>query len=198
MKTFIASDIHFGHRNIIKYCPKRARQVWGLEDEIPDSEIHYMNERIISNWNSIVSPEDETYILGDVCMGIVENTSKCIDRLNGKKYLIRGNHDRTLTRVKDGVSYADGRFEFVKDYHEMSVKVDGVKHMLIMSHFPISHWNGMNQGTIMLHGHLHGSPSGLTGRIFDVGIDTNDLKPYLLEKVVRQMVKIDIIREHHE
>ena len=198
MKTFIASDIHFGHRNIIKYCPHRAHRVWGLSEEIPDEEISRMNERIVANWNKEVHPTDQVYILGDVCMGIVEKTSKYIERLNGIKVLIRGNHDKTLTKIRNGGSLATPYFHYICDYHEMSYTVDNKKHFRIMSHYPISHWAGMAQGSMMLHGHLHGNPSGITGRIKDVGIDTNDLKPYLLDDVVRKLSKIEVVRDHHE
>jgi calcineurin-like phosphoesterase family protein len=56
----------------------------------------------------------------------------------------------------------------------------------------------MNQGTLMIHGHLHGNPSGLTGRIKDVGIDTNNLFPYRLDAVVNELLKIDVVRDHHD
>lgn len=197
MKTFVASDIHFGHRNIIKYCPHRASQVWALTDEIPDKEVVQMNERIIENWNTVVSPSDNVYILGDVCMGIIENTSKLIGRLNGIKVLIKGSHDRTLTKLKNGGSFAGQYFHYICDYTEVTYEVDGAKHLLCLSHYPISHWNGMNKGSMMLHGHLHGSPSHIKGRIKDIGLDTNNLKPYLLDDVVRELSNVDVIREHH-
>lgn len=192
MTTFVASDIHFNHLNILKYCPHRGG---------PDTDwdkVAKMNELIISNWNSMVKPEDETYIVGDVAMGLIEKAPALISRLNGKKYLIKGNHDKTLTKKRaDGTRISDDLFASVHDYLEIFHSVDGKKHFLCMSHFPMSHWNGMNQGSMMIHGHLHGSPSGLSGRIKDVGIDTNNLFPYKLDKVVRDLLKIDVIRDHH-
>jgi len=193
MTTFVASDIHFNHLNILKYCPHRGG---------PDTDwdkVAKMNELIISNWNSLVKPEDDIFIIGDVAMGQIEKAPALISRLNGLKYLIKGNHDKTLTKKQaDGTRYSDGLFASVHDYLETFHKVDGKKHFLCMSHFPMSHWNGMNQGSMMIHGHLHGSPSGLTGRIKDVGIDTNNLFPYVLDDVVRELLKIEVIRDHHE
>lgn len=193
MTVFVASDIHFNHLNILKYCPHRG----GPETDW--DKVAKMNEKIISNWNEIVGETDEVYVVGDVAMGLIEKAPALISRLNGKKYLIRGNHDKSLTKKREGYehSYADMLFEWVKDYHEMFYLFEGKKHFMCMSHFPMSHWNGMNQGSIMIHGHLHGSPSGISGRIKDVGIDTNNLYPYLMDNVVKKLLTIDVIREHH-
>jgi calcineurin-like phosphoesterase family protein len=192
MKTFITSDIHLNHLNILTYCPHRGGPDTNWE------KVAEMNEMIIRNWNSVVSPGDEVYILGDVAMGQIEKAPALIARLNGKKYLVKGNHDKTLTKKQaDGTRFSDGLFEWVDSVHEMSFSIDGKKHMLFMSHYPHASWNGMNKGSIMLHGHLHGSPCDVTGRIKDVGMDTNNMFPYLLEDVVREMLKIDIIRDHH-
>jgi calcineurin-like phosphoesterase family protein len=198
MTTFIASDIHLNHLRILQYCPERR-----LDQPLPEAVedqwkmVAVMNEKIISNWNEVIGVDDEVYVLGDVAMGLIEKAPALIQRLNGKKYLVKGNHDKTLTKSRDGKSLADDLFVWVKDYHEMFYSYEGKKHNIVMSHFPMSHFNLMNQGGIMLHGHLHGNPSGLTGRIFDVGIDTNNLYPYLMDEVVQRMLQIDVIRDHH-
>ncbi len=159
-----------------------------------------MNEKIISNFNSMVLPGDDVYILGDVAMSIIAHAPPLIRRLNGNKMLVAGNHDKTLRKlIKNSNGELDDLFVWIKDYHEMVFKTEsGKKVMICMSHFPMSHWNGMNTGNIMLHGHLHGLSSGITGRIFDVGIDDNNLYPHLLDTVVEKMLKIDVIRDHHE
>lgn len=211
MADWLASDLHFNHRNILSYCPDRRMGrsfpvVENPEDKdevaykakIVDGLVHDMNEVIVSNWNSKVAPKDTVWIIGDVAMGLIDKAPDLIRRLNGTKHLIRGNHDKTLSkRIRNGDEGFVGLFESVRDYFELSHKVDGKKHMLCMSHFPMSHWNGMNQGTMMIHGHLHGNPSGLTGRIKDVGIDTNNLFPYKIDDVVRELLEITVIRDHH-
>lgn len=192
-RTFVTSDIHLNHLNIITYCPHRGGPETNWE------KVALMNELIIGNWNLTIKPEDEVYILGDVAMGQIHLAPDLIRRLNGKKYLVKGNHDKSLTKTQaDGTRYSDGLFEWVKDTHEMAFAVDGKKTMLFMSHYPHAAWNGMNQGAIMLHGHLHGSKCDVTGRIMDVGMDTNNLFPYTMEEVVRKMLTIDIIRDHHD
>lgn len=89
LDTFIASDHHFGHSKIEQYEPSRGRY----------RELGFtsMEEMLIHNHNSKVSPEDTVLFLGDFSWNDPKNW---ISKLNGKKYLVLGNHDR-----KSDVSY---------------------------------------------------------------------------------------------
>ena len=96
MKTWLTSDLHLGHANIIQYCGR------------PFRDVREMNERLISNWNARVKPEDLVYHLGDFCFhrgveGQKVSAAEWESRLNGKIVHILGNHDlrnglRGLTR----------------------------------------------------------------------------------------------------
>jgi len=78
--VFFTSDLHFWHSNIIGYCDR------------PYSDVEEMNEKMISNWNDIVGPNDDVVCLGDFSLSTrpVETTTQ---RLNGNKFLVPGNHD---------------------------------------------------------------------------------------------------------
>ncbi len=52
-----------------------------------------MNEYIIQKWNSVVKKDDTVYHLGDVGFGSLEEVKGLIEKLNGTKILLRGNHD---------------------------------------------------------------------------------------------------------
>ncbi len=59
--TFLTSDNHFQHENIIKYSNR------------PFSSVKEMNECMVENWNnSVTSDEYIVYDLGDVCLGYKE------------------------------------------------------------------------------------------------------------------------------
>jgi calcineurin-like phosphoesterase family protein len=75
---FIA-DLHLSHENMAK---RRGF-----------STIEEHDEHIIEKWNSVVHKRDITYILGDITM---EKSAPyhLLDRLNGQKYVVLGNHDR--------------------------------------------------------------------------------------------------------
>jgi calcineurin-like phosphoesterase family protein len=76
------SDTHFFHDNIIRFCAR------------PFSNSTEMNEKMIENWNKMVRPQDKVYHLGDVAMGCTDKElAILLQRLNGHKRLIVGNHD---------------------------------------------------------------------------------------------------------
>ena len=79
MKFYI-SDLHFSHKNILSF------------DNRPFFTISEMNEVIINNWNSVVSSNDEVYILGDMFWNN-NDINDILPMLKGRLYLIKGNHD---------------------------------------------------------------------------------------------------------
>lgn len=186
-KTFVASDIHFNHANILQYETHRG------------ATLEEMNEIIISNWNSMISPEDDVYIIGDVAMGQIVLAPELIRRLNGVKMLIAGNHDKTLTKkIRDGNPDFADLFVWVRDYYELKYKHTGTneKHMIVMMHYPMRFWLGSGENVLHFHGHTHGSPTGIVGKILDVGIDTNNMRPRLIEDAI-DLVKNNPINPHH-
>ena len=78
LDTWIISDTHFFHENIGRYCNRPEN--W--------------QELIISNWNNLISPEDTVLHLGDFALGKKSNFELLTDTLNGRLFLIQGNHDR--------------------------------------------------------------------------------------------------------
>lgn len=113
-KVFFTSDTHFYHGNIIRFCNR------------PFEDVEMMNETIISNWNNTVGLDDTVFHLGDFCLGGSAEWTKILDRLNGKIYLILGNHD--LKNLRQG--YVD-RFEHVT--MQMHIEVD--KQKIYLNHY---------------------------------------------------------------
>ena len=85
-KVFFTSDTHLYHGNIIRFCNR------------PFKDVDMMNETIISNWNNTVGQDDIVFHLGDFCLGGSAEWTKMLDRLNGRIYLIMGNHDLKYIR----------------------------------------------------------------------------------------------------
>ena len=164
MNIFFTSDLHFGHKNIIKYC----NRPWSCAED--------MDEGIIAYWNSVVAPNDIVYVLGDVVMGNVGVGVRNLGRLNGVKELIAGNHDAKTRKMPSFQKY----FCQIVDYLER--KLDG-QH-IVMSHYPMLSWNRSGHGSWMLHGHVHGSFACDGARLrFDVGLDANDWTPVAFEDI---------------
>jgi calcineurin-like phosphoesterase family protein len=134
MNRYIA-DLHFGHSNIIKF------------DNRPFDSVDDMNETLIRNWNKVVGKGDTTYILGDFCWGKEPEWIELLNKLNGNKVLIRGNHD-----IKQMSKTLKDKFVCVKDRYELN---DCGK-KLILSHYPeLAYKSDYNENVFMLHGHVH-------------------------------------------
>jgi len=148
---FITSDLHFGHFNMIKFSNR------------PFQTAKEMDAGIIEKYNSTVGPHDTVYILGDFSYKAENPADYYLDQLNGKKIVIFGNHDKSQRHIiKNHPSVV-----MCADYHELRV---GDNQWVIMSHYPLAEWNGAYNGSVMLHGHCHGTKK-FVGRILDVGID---------------------------
>ncbi len=113
-----------------------------------------MNRYMIEKWNKKVRRNDETVILGDFSYGKAAETEEVLKALNGKKYLITGNHDWFLQDKK----FDRSLFQWIESYNE----VKDNKRKVILSHYPIFCYHGQyvrdgegNPKTYMLYGHVH-------------------------------------------
>ena len=169
--TYFTADTHFGHENIIKYTKR------------PFATANHMDEILIANWNSVVGPDDEVYHLGDFALCNVEPCKRILDRLNGKIYLIRGNHEKTALSMPD-------RFEWVKDYHEMyhPDPAGNGKQMIVLMHYAMRVWNASHHGSWQLYGHSHGTlPDDPTLLSIDVGVDCHGYAPISFQQIRKIM-----------
>ena len=148
METFFVSDLHFYHKNIIKYSDR------------PWDHIHDMNDDIVDNWNAMVKKDDAIYILGDLAFCGTTKLNLILDRLNGRKYLIKGNHDPKQVRN-------NAHFEWVKDTYELKVN----DKTIFLSHYSHKVWPNSHRGNWHLFGHSHGNLVDMSMKSFDVGVD---------------------------
>lgn len=141
MRYYI-SDNHFFHERI------------DIMDGRGFDNLHEMHEYMIHQWNQKVTNNDEVFVLGDLSFGKGIQTWNIINRLNGKIYLVEGNHDNFYLDDPDFVD----NFEDVISYGEYE---DGNR-KVIVCHYPIpfynkqfSRLNDRSFMTYMLYGHLH-------------------------------------------
>ncbi len=148
--VFITSDLHFYHKNIIKYCPKFRENFHTLEE---------MNEYILKQFDelpagSIVINNGDLYL----------NSSKkfddiiyLVDRMkaNDKQlWLIMGNHDREMAAYMKDAPSDDSRevllalgFDKVYDYPIL------IEDKYLLSHEPV--YMHPNSNIINIYGHTH-------------------------------------------
>jgi calcineurin-like phosphoesterase family protein len=148
-----------------------------------------MNEAMVREWNEIVQPEDLTYILGDVAFCNAAQATAYMRRLNGRKILIEGNHDKKL--VQDKTFCAE--FERIEKY--LDINYDGNK--IVMSHYPFLEWDQMHRGALHFFGHKHGGATGHERyRCKDMGIDATGVIVMSMEDAIKCIAKNEI-KMHH-
>lgn len=182
---YITSDTHFDHERIIELCKR------------PFKNVEEMNEGLIKNWNDTVKPEDFVVNLGDVCFGTLERYKEIYSRLNGSQLILRGNHDKSLQGLDELVLNSGKRIK-IKDYHELKKPAPGVND-IVLSHYPLLHWNKSFWGTYMIHGHRHGkSDSENVGtRRKDAGVDPNNYRPISVVEI-HEMLKDNAVKKFSE
>lgn len=137
MSSFIVSDTHFGHTN----CWAKFKLRDGVTPMRPFSSTEEMDEFMVDQWNKTVNPQDTVYHLGDVVVD--KRHLEIVKRLNGKKRLIRGNHDI----YKDQL-YRDVGFQKI---YGVRVFVD----KFILSHVPLHPDSITHRFKCNVHGHTH-------------------------------------------
>ena len=171
-KVWFTSDLHFWHKNICKYCNR------------PFETMEEMNQALIDNWNSVVKEDDTVFVLGDMGFCGYDKLEPLMFQLNGKKYLIQGNHD------SDKIVFRLYEANIIEGYYKMhEVTIIGDEEcpdqQLTLCHFPMIDWPNKERGAWMVHGHQHQLPETPSCSVmhWDVGVDKNNLKPVSFEQL---------------
>jgi len=173
---FLVSDTHFGHAGVCKFTRND-----GVTKLRPWDNPEEMDEEMVKRWNETVGPNDKVYHLGDVVIN--RKALKTLERLNGDKVLIRGNHD--IFRDDEYRQY----FRELRAYHVMNG--------MILSHIPI-HSDSLNRFGTNIHGHLHANrvmindpfghrPPMIDPRYHSVCVEQTDFRPILFETVIQKI-----------
>lgn len=169
--VWLISDTHFGHE---KTCTTFKK-----DDGTPlrpYSSAEEMDEALVKNWNDRVRPKDKVYHLGDVVIN--RKALDILNRLNGDKVLIKGNHD--IFKLEDYTKH----FRDIRGYHVMNG--------LILSHVPV-HSDSIERFGCNVHGHLHHRRVLRDGKIdtryFNVSVECIDFAPVLFEDLQKRIIE---------
>jgi calcineurin-like phosphoesterase family protein len=161
---YFTSDFHLGHHNIIDLVNR------------PFNDIEDMNKKIVDNINIVLENNNIVYHLGDFAFANSENQIESylnqISNYHNITFIV-GNHDKYLKKYL--------KRNCIQFYDYLELKHNNSKYVLC--HYPIESWNGKFHGVIHLHGHTHGTLSSTDSNRLDVGIDTNNFKPYLINDI---------------
>lgn len=185
------SDPHFFHKNVIRMCKR------------PFENLHDMHESYIQEWNKRVKPNEKVYVLGDFAFAGWTLMKKVLDRLNGHKILITGNHDLAAHKM-----LAAG---FQEVHENIWIEMGPDKQKVFLSHFPFHpmfSYNKYQDGSVeqkysgpvdmrylhkrivddgntwLLHGHVHNAWRQ-NGRQINVGVDVRGHVPVSHEAILK-------------
>lgn len=173
MTIYITSDLHFGHKQIMKFCA----------DTRPYTDTDEMNQALVDYWNDTVQEDDTVYHLGDFSFMNRTRTRAILEQLSGNKVFIIGNHDRGNENVLSD-------FGDVHDYLRKRFTYNDEQVQVVLFHFPITYWDMCDHGSIHLFGHMHGDHKP-DNRSMDVGWDAHG-RFLTMDEAISKMKEVEI------
>jgi calcineurin-like phosphoesterase family protein len=189
MTRWWSSDFHMGHWNVIRYSNR------------PVKDVPHMHEVLINNWNSVVTPDDDMWFLGDFSMS--QRYLWMLTRFNFNHMAwILGNHDKAkriykemeeggqLFTLRDKITVLeDGCFTTV-DGHDFEVvhrPMDGMGEFPTLCGHVHEKWCYLPAGTKITEHSRSRPPSEkiLSTPTLNVGVDVHNMFPINDDQVLR-------------
>ena len=159
MRTWITSDWHLGEDR------------WKIMQRPGFESPQQMVDLLIQNHNSKVAPDDLVIVVGDVVYQKADRRFlEEIANFNGKKILIRGNHDKVFTDE-----------DFAPYFDQIIAEGDGMELMIGSNEFWLTHYPSCARADqFNLVGHVHGAWK-FQLNMMNIGIDANHYFPHELD-----------------
>lgn len=176
LDTWIISDTHLGHYNMVKLCGRPLN----------------FNEKIMDNWYKNVQDEDKILHLGDLSIWFGPLRGMWLGMVSefpGDKYLILGNHD-----VEGKEDYEWCGWTVVDPF---TTEIDGLN--ILFSHEPQApdeNWD------INIHGHVHNNAhhddyefdwSG--PEYVNMSVEVRNYKPWRLRDILEKQLS-NVLEDH--
>ena len=174
MNIWISSDYHFNHDKEFIW---KARGFESVEE---------MNETIVKKNNECVAPEDTLIICGDLMLGGADKLEEGIallNRMNGRKLVVGGNHDTANRReayLRVGIPVFDAYAFTYRKYHFYASHYPTITTNSLDSnkHFKNRIWN--------IHGHTHSTDCFTENFIgFNCCVDAWNCYPIEINEIIK-------------
>jgi calcineurin-like phosphoesterase family protein len=161
-KVWVWSDLHFYHKNIIRFS------------ERPFMNVDEMNEHLIANFNDYVGPNDVSIWVGDVGFANETKINTLVDQCNGYKILVIGNHDFHRRKRPLKLNFDEIHLLYALETPEVD---------LLFTHYPM---DNIPHPWVNIHGHLHAFPKPDSGHPlhYNVCCELHGYKPLTLDSVI--------------
>ena len=176
--VYFISDLHIGHKNILKHSVARMPHVqkymeeYGISDEI---EAH--DRWIMDIWFKTTKRGDHVYVLGDFIMHDKKETLKMLNRLKSKGvkiHRIEGNHDKSTSNMGN-MFETDDLIRVVTFKKSQYPFIEEENFQCVLCHYPMKSWFNKCRGSAQLYGHVHANSPWIDDSLdlcFNVGFDT--------------------------
>lgn len=169
IRMFFTGDTHFGHRLMALHRGHAPGA--GSRDDVTLEQVHAHDEDIVASWNSVVSPEDIVWHLGDLTLKHTAEIADILGYLNGRIRFVLGNHDRAHPHFRERAISAQQELlvngiEYVCTAARVTIPGGSSGRIPVMlCHFPYRRagqddhrfraWQLESSGDWLLHGHTH-------------------------------------------
>ena len=173
---WFGADFHHGHPKIVEICNRpvyvplqvpenftRTLKDLTYKQLLDTAHNEWLVKDVINKW---VKKKDTFFIVGDLSMAKRADAEKFLDRLNGNKFLVIGNHDKNIDNST--------RFSQTTLRKDFNFSRPGINIHIVLDHFPLASWNRKVHGAWHLYGHVHGRYKN-PGLSMDIGIDNQEL-----------------------
>lgn len=164
-EIYFTSDHHFFHHNIIEY------------EQRPFADVNEMNAYMIDQWNAVVKPNDLVFHLGDIGFFKGDQMKETFSILNGRKILLRGNHDKGYTTKKLTEAGFDVHKYYIFENHLLShhpQPADKLHQLIALTDI---------KGNLC--GHVHSQIQHLDLQVHRcLAVELNDYKPFHYDEVI--------------
>ena len=189
--SFVTADHHFGHVRIGELAQR------------PFASVAEMDSELARRWNAVVGPDDLVLHLGDLALGDLQASLALTATLNGRRFLVPGNHDRVspARQSKKAIERFLPLYE-AAGWTVLPEIVAGTRHgrPLLASHYPYRYGPPpegrrtphapLFEGLPLLHGHTHARDHGPDGLQFHVGVDAHDFAPVSFDVIDRWLLSL--------
>lgn len=170
--VYVTSDLHFGHSREF---------IWGARGY---KSVEEMNKIQIEKFNSVVTDEDEVWILGDLVLGDIDGGLELLKQLKGKIHVCLGNHDSARREQ----AYRDMGWDV-----QLCARFKYKKISFYLSHYPTMTHNldekELWQVVVNLYGHTHQTSNFYHDDpwMYHVGVDSHDGYPVSMDQVLEDI-----------
>ena len=169
---YLSSDLHLNHNQPFIYKTR------GFDT------IDKMNETIIKNFNSIVTQEDDLYLLGDCFLGDLDEGLKLFNQLHGKIHLIWGNHDTNTRQI--ALAQCPNVVEVIGFAGTLKYR----KYHFYISHYPTATTNfddykkPLKSRVLSISGHTHSMDKFDPCGSYNVAVEAHNCYPVSIEQII--------------